>query len=106
MFSTLDCVQKEKVLCLQSPALVRTLEWQHKSEAAVSTASDRTSTVLVDGQAVGCVARIPTAGLCVSALHIVSNCGRYLNATAFGGQPLVFKAAAPYYDLVYLQGNV
>jgi hypothetical protein len=98
--------QEEKVLYLKSPALMRTLEWQHESDAAVSSVADRTSTVLVDGQAVGCVARISTAGLCVSALHIVSHSGCYLNATAFGGQPLVFKAAAPYYDLVYLQGNV
>jgi hypothetical protein len=77
-FGLLAAYQEEKVLYLKSPALMRTLEWQHESDAAVSSASDRTSTVLVNGQAVGCVARISTAGLCVSALHIVAHRGRHL----------------------------
>lgn len=85
---------------------MRTLEWQHESNAAMTSAHDRTSVVLVNGRAVGCVARISPAGLCVTALHTVSHGGRYLNGTAFSGQPLMFKAAAPFYDLVFLQGKV
>lgn len=62
------------------------------------------SRVELDGEAIGCAARITKDGLCVTAAHCLVDQGKFLKgATAFGGL-LQLAGSNPYRDILFVRG--